>query len=171
MITTKQQSISPEYLMTQARISVLHYVRAFCKEAFTKEDIEDMIEDVIYKALRSAESYSPEKGAYSTWIGAISLNTVRGALKGLHRRRAFFAGSVEDVIYKEASEDFADKHLLQAEKKEVVLSKALTERDRAIVRMRIEGYDSEKVADELGIPTAIVYKAVHRVKSRLDLAA
>lgn len=46
------------------------------KNFFSKEDIEDIAGDTIYKACRSFDSFDPSKGPLSAWIYSIAVNNV-----------------------------------------------------------------------------------------------
>lgn len=78
---------SPESLLQYSKASVNSLVNGFYKDKFTLEDTEDLIQDVIYKALRNVSSFDSYKGAYATWVKTIALNTVKTALRSKTVRR------------------------------------------------------------------------------------
>ena len=50
------------------------------KYFFTKEDIEDLAGEVIYRACRSFDRFNSEKSSLKTWVSRIALNCVKDAL-------------------------------------------------------------------------------------------
>ena len=50
------------------------------KYFFTKEDIEDLAGEVIYRACRSFDRFDSEKSSLKTWVSRIALNCVKDAL-------------------------------------------------------------------------------------------
>jgi RNA polymerase sigma factor (sigma-70 family) len=136
--------------------------------------MEDLIQDVVLKALSNASSYSPEKGAYSTWVGAIALNTVKSALYNRGRRREFLRGyrdECSELSLQRSNETASDRYIRAEQAESELYSMAYTERDRTILKMRAEGYGTGEIAKELSIKPSVVSLAVHHVKKRLGDAA
>jgi len=68
-------------IITNANFAVARFAQAYAdrqrmKMFFTKEDIEDIAGNTIYKACRSFNSYDPNKGALSTWVSHIAASCV-----------------------------------------------------------------------------------------------
>lgn len=168
------QAYSPEKLLSIAKASVLYYIGQFCHGTFTYEDAEDIIQDVVYKALRSSSRYSAEKGAYSTWVRTIALNTIKTAMyERLNRKEALeaFARDYSLIASGASYESSPDSRIRTEQAESELYSQAYTERDRTILRMRVEGYEPGEIAKELSLSPSKVYQAVHRVRTRLDNAA
>lgn len=68
MTAAEQERIYSEY-----REKVFGYIRSRVK---SREDAEDLCEDVFLKAFRSPEGYDAAKASPGTWIYAITRNTV-----------------------------------------------------------------------------------------------
>ncbi|MCR4770897.1 MAG: sigma-70 family RNA polymerase sigma factor [Oscillospiraceae bacterium] len=60
-------------LYTEYRGRVLGYIRA---RVNSREDAEDLCQDVFEKVFRSADRYDAEKASPGTWIYAVTRNTV-----------------------------------------------------------------------------------------------
>lgn len=60
-------------LYTEFRGRVLGYIRA---RVNSREDAEDLCQDVFEKVFRSADRYDAEKASPGTWIYAVTRNTV-----------------------------------------------------------------------------------------------
>jgi len=66
-------------LMQQQYSGLMHYiVRGILQN---ESDIEECISDICVKVWHSIESYSPEKGKFTTWLTVISRNTALNYLK------------------------------------------------------------------------------------------
>ena len=72
-------------IIASANIAVSVHVNSFTaqlpnKYFFTKEDIEDLAGEVIYRACRSFDRFDSEKASLQTWVSRIALNCVKDAL-------------------------------------------------------------------------------------------
>lgn len=72
-------------IISTANIAVSVHVNSFTaklpnKYFFTKEDIEDLAGEVIYRACRSYDRFDSKKSSLKTWISRIALNCVKDAL-------------------------------------------------------------------------------------------
>lgn len=165
---------SPENLLQYSKASVNGIVNGFYKHKFTVEEAKDLIQDVVYKALRNASRFNPDKGTYSTWVKTIALNTVRTALRSKAARRMHLVSydgweARPDVVL--WHESAPDASIREHQAREQIHSKAYSGRDHIILRMREAGYDSGEIAQELSTTPGCVYVALHRVKTRINLAA
>lgn len=165
---------SPECLLKYSKASVNSLINGFYKNKFTVEDTEDLIQDVVYKALRNASSFNPDKGAYATWVKTIALNTVKTALRGRTVRRSHLVSydgwkTCPDIA--QLYEYAPDAPLRERQAREQLHSMARSDRDRAILRLREAGYDSREIARELSATPNCVYVALHRVKTQINPAA
>ena len=72
-------------ILSAARFAVVRYVYRFAdknghKHFFSKEDVDDLVQDTVYKAFRSIGSYDPSKAKLSTWVGSIAFNCVKDSI-------------------------------------------------------------------------------------------
>lgn len=72
-------------IISTANVAVSVHVNSFTaklpnKYFFTKEDIEDLAGEVIYRACRSFDRFDSEKSSLKTWISHIALNCVKDTL-------------------------------------------------------------------------------------------
>lgn len=56
----------------------------------SEEDLEDLFQDTVLKAVKYWNSYSPAKSKLSAWVNGIAVNCYKDALKKEMRRRAVF---------------------------------------------------------------------------------
>ena len=92
-------------LIFNAEAAVSHFTKAFSHRLgsyfFSKEDIEDMVQDTLLKAWRSIDSYDPTKGKMSTWVSRIAINCIKDAIDYRVKRIA-----ISDSFYNAAVEDY-----------------------------------------------------------------
>lgn len=165
---------SPENLLLYSKASVNSIVNGFYKDKFTAEEAKDLAQDVVFKALLNASRFDPDKGTYSTWVKTIALNTVRTALRSKAVRRKHLVSydgweARPDIV--QWHESAPDASIRERQAREQIRSKAYSDRDRTILRMREAGYDSGEIARELSTTPGCIYVALHRVKTRIDPAA
>ena len=168
------QPFAPQELLQFSNNMVRFFVGKFCEDTFNYMEIEDIAQDVVLKALTKASSYSPAKGPYSSWVTAIALNTVKSAVYAKKRRRDFLRGyrwEAEVAVSLKSYESDPDTPIRSEQAESRVLSKAYSERDKTILRLRAQGYTSAKIAQRLDVKPSIVALAVHKVKTRLEPAA
>jgi len=80
-ISTAQQ----QTIINNANIAVARFAKSYAdklglKRLFTKEDIEDIVGNTLYKACRSFGCYNPAKAKLSTWVSRIAVNCVISAV-------------------------------------------------------------------------------------------
>lgn len=56
----------------------------------SEDDLEDLFQDTVLKAVKYWNSYSPAKSKLSAWVNGIAVNCYKDALKKEMRRRAVF---------------------------------------------------------------------------------
>ena len=144
-------------IISTANVAVSVHVNSFTaklpnKYFFTKEDIEDLAGEVIYKACRSFDRFDSKKSSLKTWVSRIALNCVKDALDYRMKRIGlsepmFSESSKDDEEYNKAetsdpkkgfdtsvwdlvSEYSADKDINQKEFEEEVMGKVGTLSDK-----------------------------------------
>ncbi len=80
------------------------------KYFFTKEDIEDLTGEVIYRACRSYDRFDSEKSSLKTWVSRIALNCVKDALDYRMKRIG-----LSEPMFSESSKDDDDDEYNKAE--------------------------------------------------------
>ena len=92
-------------IISSAHVAVSVFVYSYTNKLgnrrfFTKEDIEDIAGDVIYKACRSYDRYDSEKSSLKTWISHIAFNCVKDAIDYRMKRIG-----LSEPMYSENSKD------------------------------------------------------------------
>ena len=100
-----------EKLYTEYRARVLGYIAA---RVSSREDAEDLCQDVFEKAFGSADRYDPKRSAPGTWLFAITRNTVIDYRRRMRPTEELPEDLSDDalpedgVLQKELLEDLAD---------------------------------------------------------------
>jgi RNA polymerase sigma-70 factor (ECF subfamily) len=124
------------------------------------EEKKDLYQEVLLQAWKGWQSFRQE-AKFSTWLYRICLNTIFTQQRKKHR-----------VDYKESLEAVSpaiQNGVLQNE--DVVrlrlAIRQLSETDRAIISMNLDGYENSEVAEMLGISNNHVAVKLHRIKQQL----
>jgi len=72
----QQQTIIKNTNIAVAKFAKSYADKLGVKRLFTKEDIEDIVCNTLYKACRSFDCYNPAMAKLSTWVSRIALNCV-----------------------------------------------------------------------------------------------
>jgi RNA polymerase sigma-70 factor (ECF subfamily) len=153
-MTTAEQT----RLYTEYRGRVLGYIRA---RVSSREDAEDLCEDVFLKILRASGSYDGEKSAPGTWIYAITRNTV---IDYFRRTRP-----AEELPEDLAEEELPEDGLLQTELLES-LAKALERLPGELTDIVVLRYYDRLPLTEIALRLGLSYGAVKlRHRKALDL--
>lgn len=97
-------------LMQQQYSGLMHYIVGGILQ--NESDIEECISDICIKVWHSIESYSSEKGKFSTWLTVISRNTALNYMKRkytdhdeLKEETADTSSVEDDVLRRERTEE------------------------------------------------------------------
>ena len=166
----EQQSI-----LSTARFAVVRFTNSFTDRIgnryfFTKEDIDDMVQDVAMKVWRALDRYDPSRAKLSTWVGCIAVNCVKDAvdyrMKRLGISESLFtrnAGDDKDIdatevydgccgfipeVWSLTSGYGADKEVERKESELDVWRKAhlLGEKNERVVRLLAGGFTPKEIA-------------------------
>lgn len=125
------------------------------------EEKKDLYQEVLLQAWKSWPSFRQES-KFSTWLYRICLNTIFTQRRKNHR-----------VDYKESLEEISPavpNGSIQNEDT-VRLRQAirqLSETDRAIISMNLDGYENAEIGEILGISNNHVAVKLHRIKQQLS---
>ena len=154
-----------------------------------KDDIEDVVQDAICKAIANAAHYDPMKAKVTTWIGRIVRNEIVDRLKeqseSMSRSVLYVDESDEDGVFDDGirqlhfrrdEEEGASGHVESAEGR--MLSRlrvecishavgALSKRDQRVITMLMQNVPGAVMARKLELTEAAQRKLVHDVRKRL----
>lgn len=124
------------------------------------EEKKDLYQEVLLQAWKSWSSFRND-AKFSTWLYRICLNTIFTNKRKKHV-----------VDYKESLEDISPAvHNGSMQKEDAarlqLAIRRLSETDRAIISLNLDGYENPEVAEILGISTNHVAVKLHRIKQQL----
>ena len=178
MTNNQQPVFSGEQLMDAARKAVYGYVKKVFPDFFRLEDVDDMVSDVMVKALDAAVPYNPERGSLFSWVWIIAKHVVLTSVEKRKRERGRFV-SLDRLQY--AAPDYldarrgyglpADSQLIADETDEMLYGSLTTPRERLIYRWLEEDLSYDEIAKRLEISKRTAYTAVCRMREKINPAA
>lgn len=124
------------------------------------EEKKDLYQEVLLQAWKGWSNFRND-AKFSTWLYRICLNTIF-----TNRRKK------QVVDYKESLEDIAPavhNGIMQKEDAARLQQaiRRLSETDRAVISLNLDGYENAEVGEILGISTNHVAVKLHRIKQQL----
>ena len=124
------------------------------------EEKKDLYQEILLQAWRGWPTFRGD-ARFSTWLYRISLNTIFTQKRKKHR-----------INYRESMDDFStpvqNVSLQNEEAGRLKLAiRQLSEIDRAIITMHLDGYENPEIADMMGISDNLVSVKLHRIKKQL----
>ncbi|MBL0096061.1 MAG: sigma-70 family RNA polymerase sigma factor [Bacteroidetes bacterium] len=125
------------------------------------EDLKDLCQEVIYQAWKGIDSFRGD-AKFSTWLYRLALNTIFSI-----KRKKNLVDYKDPSTYNHPIVDESATNRLQSE----YLYKAirqLSETDRAIISLHLDGYGNSEIADITGINANHVGVKLYRIKNELS---
>ena len=140
------------------------------------EDREDLLQEAFVALLSAIGSYEDHKGSsFSTYAITCINNRLSDAVKAAYRKKNRVlneavsltdeSDSIEIVAY-ESPEEMA----MHREKYEELMTRIrgeLTDKERSVLLMWIDGYDYSEIGEHLGMSAKAVGNALQRARSKL----
>ncbi|MCU0397107.1 MAG: sigma-70 family RNA polymerase sigma factor [Cyclobacteriaceae bacterium] len=143
-------------LMNQNRGILFKVIRLYVNHP---EDEQDLFQEIHLQAWRSFERFNG-LSKFSTWLYRVSLNTVL-----TFKRRAILVKPAEDL---ENIGGVHEPHTRTDESEVLYLAiRELSEIDRMIITLHLDGYENEEIADISGFTKNNVAVKLHRIKEAL----
>jgi len=124
------------------------------------EEKKDLYQEVLLQAWKSWPSFRNE-AKFSTWLYRICLNTIFTQKR--KPQRVEYPTSLE-TISPAVQNSFAQQEDVARLRLAI---RQLSETDRAIISMNLDGYENSEVAEMLGISNNHVAVKLHRIKQQL----
>lgn len=124
------------------------------------EEKKDLYQEILLQAWKGISSFRGD-AKFSTWLYRICLNTIFTQKRKKHR-----------IVYRDSLEDISPvvpHQSVQAEESarlQLAITR-LSEIDRAIISMHLDGYDNGEIAEMMGISNNLVSVKLHRIKQQL----
>lgn len=122
------------------------------------EERKDLCQEIIYQAWKARESFRGE-AKFSTWLYRIALNTVFSIKRKTNRveyHESYTAGIIP-AVSESASERLEVQALFAA-------IRSLTETDRALISLHLDGYSNTEIASIMGISANHAGVKLYRIK-------
>ena len=139
-------------LIEQNRGIIFKVIRLYIRHS---EDERDLFQEILFQAWKSYPRFDG-RSKFSTWLYRVSLNTVL-----TFKRRPALVETREELVSSESvtrDQQEETEALYQA-----ILE--LTEIDRMIITLHLDGYENEEIAEITGLTKNNVAVKLHRAKS------
>jgi RNA polymerase sigma-70 factor (ECF subfamily) len=126
--------------------------------ATSEEDKKDLYQEILFQAWKTYASFRGE-AKFSTWLYRLLLNTI-----------FTFQRKTNKILYTDTAKYEEQLITMSADDENERLYKAirtLSEMERAIVSLHLDGYDNKEVSELLGITANLVGVRLHRAKQQL----
>ena len=139
-------------LIEQNRGIIFKVIRLYIRHS---EDERDLFQEILFQAWKSYPRFDG-RSKFSTWLYRVSLNTVL-----TFKRRPALVETREEL---ESSESVSRD---QQEETEALYQAILelSEIDRMIITLHLDGYENEEIAEITGLTKNNVAVKLHRAKS------
>lgn len=136
----------------------------------TKENNEDLEQEVYIKAWKNADKYK-EQGSFASWINTIAKNVSKDYLKSAHKRYEQNSTSDDEVINKISDKKFTPELKLIQNERQVKTVKAINSLKpkfkEVIILCEIKGLTYEECAQKLKCPVGTVKSRLYNAKKEL----
>jgi len=139
----------------------------------TKEDNEDLEQEVYVRVLKNADKYK-EKGTFKSWVTTIAKNISKDYLKSASYKARENSVTEEDDLVQIADkkEVSPELRLIKNERQQKIISavNSLKPKFREVVLMcEIYGYSYEDCAKKLNCPLGTVKSRLYNAKKELSI--
>ena len=126
--------------------------------ATSEEDKKDLYQEILFQAWKTYSSFRRE-AKFSTWLYRLSLNTIFTIQRKTNKVEYTDTTKYEEQLITTSSDDEKER-LYKA-------IRTLSETERAIVSLHLDGYDNKEAGELLGITANLVGVKLHRAKQQL----
>ena len=154
------QTVSYQEIFESVRKSVEIYGKAGGRD-LSAEELEDLFQDSILKALKYCKRFDPTKAQAKTWASRIAFNEQRDAFREHNKHLARFVrpealdedGEPDGSFFDEVSDGYsADREVEGNEAVERIMNAigSLNENYQFIISLQMEGMKPKKMAELIG---------------------
>ena len=169
-------NISEKDYWPMAERAVLAYTRNVLAGLFSKDDIQDLVSEVVLRMWANRDRYDESRGTVAAWVYTIARNVVLDASKREKRRRALFSSvplgeCLDDdggvVGLDPVASDETDAQAIARDTERVLRGSVSVGRDGRLLDGLILGCDASTLAAAEGVDTPVIHTAVCRLRRRL----
>jgi RNA polymerase sigma factor (sigma-70 family) len=158
--TANGETVSYQEIFESVRKSVEIYGKAGGRD-LSAEELEDLFQDSILKALKYCKRFDPTKAQAKTWASRIAFNAQRDAFRVHNKHLARFVrpealdedGEPDGSFFDEVSDGYsADREVEGNEAVERIMNAigSLNENYQFIISLQMEGMKPKKMAELIG---------------------
>ena len=138
----------------------------------TKEDNEDLEQEVYIRVLKNADKYK-EQGTFKSWVSAIAKNISKDYLKSAsYKARENSTSEDEDWVQIADKKVTPELRLIKNERQQIIIDavNSLKPKFKEVVLMcEIYGYSYEDCAKKLNCPLGTVKSRLYNAKKELSI--
>lgn len=125
-----------------------------------REEKKDLYQEILYQCWNSRNTYRSE-AKFSTWLYRVCLNTILTQQR--KRKPVSYTADIAAIspVVPHASVAAEDSNRLYA------AIKQLSETDKAIISLHLDGYDNQEISEIMGISKGNVAVKIYRIKDQL----
>ena len=149
---------------------VASFVRKNYRSMFNKQDVEDIVSDVVTKMWAARATYNSEKGALHSWAWRIAQRCVLDAVDAKVKRTGISGdfAKVGGGTYELPIPNYSvDDELLRDDKVEYYYNALKSERDRRFLLYLADGLKAKDIADREGLTPNQVTMALYHLRQHL----
>jgi RNA polymerase sigma-70 factor, ECF subfamily len=132
-----------------------------------RDTVEDMVQDVFLRAWAAMRRGYGSRGEERAWLFQIARSVVIDhwrALKGLPPLEDI-DDMADDLIHAETPHDAYERTVIRGCIRDSL--RVLSDDQRTMIAMRLDGYELEEIADEMGKPYGAIKAIQHRAYTRM----
>ena len=169
-------NISEKDYRPLAERAVLAFTRKVFAGFFSKDDIDDLISEVVLRMWAKRERYDENRGTVNAWVNKIARNIVLDAAKREKRSRALSSSATSDegldddgnvVGIVPVASDETDAQAIAHDTERALRASVSNGRDGRLLNGLILGYDAAELAAAENVGTPVIHTAVCRLRGRL----
>lgn len=149
--------------LTTHRKILLKVARMYGRD---EADRQDLVQETMIQLWRSWSSFDG-RSQFSTWLYRVALNVAISWSRNEFRRRQRFESIDDAPAERLAADQSTDRSLSDLDMLDRML-RELTELDRALMLLHLEGQDHGVISAVLGISATNVATKINRIKQRLQ---
>lgn len=141
------------------------------RHVFTSPEMADeLVQEVMLKVWRKADSFNPDKASVNTWLFTIARNARTDIIRKINRGDVILDNDVmwelEDDV-----EPVSSLELLRTQKNVVALLRALPDEQSSVIRqIYLEGKSQAEIAKDSGIPLGTIKSRVRLAMAKMRVA-
>ena len=126
--------------------------------ADTEEDKKDLYQEILLQAWKTHSAFRGD-AKFSTWLYRLCLHTIFTIQRKTSRIDYTDTAQFEEVAFASSNNDDTER-LYKA-------IRTLSETERAIISLHLDGYDNKEISELVGITANLVGVKLYRIKQQL----